>query len=434
MTAGNARPPDRQVGLSRTWLPSRRPRSRRPRTRTTMRLPRRSRMTEKARPVRRRARLPVAGGGCGGRRGLAGGPGLGLHRLLPRLGRIVRHVPAVALEDEGRRPQQAADRSAAPLAGRQRGLGDALPDLERPLALVALVLVRRHEPSEHLENPACQGTSGRGLPWRSGSSPACSSSAQKKEADVRRLQARALYEQALKNLGDKRVSLGLSALKQAIDLDPEKRPLPERPRRGATWTSGGRPRPRPSSRRPSQLDPSFAEAQHNLGLSYAEQGRLADAVDRLPAGPGDPDIHYPRGRVPQSGQCLPPDGPAPAGSRGLPGGAPARPEAGGFPVLPGGGSGARGPPGGGQGRVPCRPGHGAIVAVRASRRGSSQEPWRRGLRTAGAADGGRRLPGPPFFLDPAIPLRVSQGRCTRLYRGLSALRSPPEARGGIPRR
>jgi type IV pilus assembly protein PilF len=106
---------------------------------------------------------------------------------------------------------------------------------------------------------------------------ACSSSAQKKEADVRRLHARALYEQALNNLGEKRVSLGLSALKQAIDLDPDSALY--RNALGVVYLDLRRPAEAQAElEKAVQLDPGFAEAQHNLGLSYAEQGRLADAV------------------------------------------------------------------------------------------------------------------------------------------------------------
>jgi Tfp pilus assembly protein PilF len=106
----------------------------------------------------------------------------------------------------------------------------------------------------------------------------CASSAQKKEADVRRLHARALYEQALASLSDRRVALGMSSLKQAIELDPDnplyrnalgvvlldlKRPAEAQAEFGAALA----------------LDPGYAEAQHNLGLCYAEQGRPAEAVD-----------------------------------------------------------------------------------------------------------------------------------------------------------
>src|SRR5262249_38514838 len=38
---------------------------------------------------------------------------------------------------------------------------------------------------------------------------------------VRKIRARALYEQGLRSLADKQVSLGLTSLKEAVQLDPE---------------------------------------------------------------------------------------------------------------------------------------------------------------------------------------------------------------------
>jgi len=105
----------------------------------------------------------------------------------------------------------------------------------------------------------------------------CQSTAQKKEADVRRLHARALYEQALTNLSERRLSLGLSALKQAIDLDPDN-PI-YRNALGVVMLDLKRPtEAQVELEKAVQLDPNYAEAQHNLGLCYAEQGRFADAI------------------------------------------------------------------------------------------------------------------------------------------------------------
>src|SRR2546427_5230115 len=70
---------------------------------------------------------------------------LGFPRLFAGLRRVVGDVPALALEDERRRRQQALDVAAADLADGQRGLGDALADLEDPLTFFALVLVGRHD-------------------------------------------------------------------------------------------------------------------------------------------------------------------------------------------------------------------------------------------------------------------------------------------------
>jgi tetratricopeptide (TPR) repeat protein len=105
----------------------------------------------------------------------------------------------------------------------------------------------------------------------------CSSAAEKKAAEVQRLHARALYEQALANLTDRRVSLGMSALRQAIELDPQSALY--RNALGVVLLDLKRPaEAQVELEKAVQLDPGFAEAQHNLGLSYAEQGRPADAV------------------------------------------------------------------------------------------------------------------------------------------------------------
>jgi tetratricopeptide (TPR) repeat protein len=105
----------------------------------------------------------------------------------------------------------------------------------------------------------------------------CSSAAERKAAEVQRLHARALYEQGLANLSDRRVSLGMSALKQAIELDPENALY--RNALGVVLLDLKRPaEAQVHLEKAVQSDPRFAEAQHNLGLCYAEQGRPADAI------------------------------------------------------------------------------------------------------------------------------------------------------------
>src|SRR3970282_399189 len=41
------------------------------------------------------------------------------------------------------------------------------------------------------------------------------------DEEVRKLQARATYEQAVRNLTENRLALGMAALKEALQLDPE---------------------------------------------------------------------------------------------------------------------------------------------------------------------------------------------------------------------
>src|SRR5262249_3828667 len=113
---------------------------------------------------RRRRRLRRRGGGGArrGRRRARGGGGrvrrrlgfllgrrarafLRFHRLLPGLGRIVGDVPALALENERRPGEQALERASESLTDGQRGLGDALPNLELASAVGALVFVCGHK-------------------------------------------------------------------------------------------------------------------------------------------------------------------------------------------------------------------------------------------------------------------------------------------------
>src|SRR5581483_11584186 len=95
------------------------------------------------------------GGGLVGSRFFRGGF-FGLSGLLPRFGGIVGDVPALALQDERRRRQQPVDLASASFMARQRRLGDALPDLEHPSALVALVFIRWHGIEATWEGIRCQ--------------------------------------------------------------------------------------------------------------------------------------------------------------------------------------------------------------------------------------------------------------------------------------
>ncbi len=101
--------------------------------------------------------------------------------------------------------------------------------------------------------------------------------AAEKEKEVQRLQAQAAYEQAMKNLQDKRVSLGLASLQQAISLDPENAVY--RNALGVVFLDLRRPVDAQAEfQKAVDLNPSYAEAQHNLGLAQAEQGKHEQAI------------------------------------------------------------------------------------------------------------------------------------------------------------
>jgi Tfp pilus assembly protein PilF len=97
------------------------------------------------------------------------------------------------------------------------------------------------------------------------------------DVEVQRLQARSLYEQAVKSLADRQVSLGLTSLREAVRLDPQNPTF--RNTLGVVLLDLHKPAEAEAEfRKAVELDPSYAEAQHNLGLSFAEQGQWDQAI------------------------------------------------------------------------------------------------------------------------------------------------------------
>jgi len=95
--------------------------------------------------------------------------------------------------------------------------------------------------------------------------------------EVRKIRARALYEQGLRSLNDKQISLGLVSLKESVSLDPENATY-----RNALGVLYLDMRNSSSAQaefsKAVEIDPTYAEAEHNLGLSYAQQGRYEQAI------------------------------------------------------------------------------------------------------------------------------------------------------------
>jgi type IV pilus assembly protein PilF len=103
---------------------------------------------------------------------------------------------------------------------------------------------------------------------------ACASST---DEEVRKLQARSLYEQGLRSLADKQVSQGYASLKQSVQLDPTSATAHNA--LGVVLLDLRKPAEAETEfQKAVDLDPSYAEAVHNLGLSYAEQGRYEQAI------------------------------------------------------------------------------------------------------------------------------------------------------------
>lgn len=100
---------------------------------------------------------------------------------------------------------------------------------------------------------------------------------ERQEKEVRRLQARSVYDTSLKHLQEQRVSLGMSGLQQAIALDPENPTYHNA--LGVLYLELKRPADAQQQFEAAvALDPAYAEAHHNLGLARAEQGRWEEAV------------------------------------------------------------------------------------------------------------------------------------------------------------
>ena len=97
------------------------------------------------------------------------------------------------------------------------------------------------------------------------------------DQEVQRLQARASYEQAIKHLSERRVSLGLTALNEAVTLDPANAIY--RNALGVIRLDLRQPKEAQAEFvKAIEVDPRYAEAHHNLGLAHAEQRRFDEAV------------------------------------------------------------------------------------------------------------------------------------------------------------
>jgi tetratricopeptide (TPR) repeat protein len=105
--------------------------------------------------------------------------------------------------------------------------------------------------------------------------PACATTTA--EDEIRKLEARSSYEAGVKSIADGRVSLGLASLRQAAEVEPQN-PL-YRNAVGAVLLNVGRfPDAQVEFQKAVELDPTYADAFHNLGSAYAEQGKWDEAI------------------------------------------------------------------------------------------------------------------------------------------------------------
>ena len=196
--------------------------------------------------------------------------------------------------------------------------------------------------------------------------------------EVQKLRARALYEQGLKTPRRPSDLAGPASLKEAVATRPRAtRNDSQRARRPATSSCISRSTPEAEFKKAVELDPGFGEAVHNLGLSFAEQGRYEDAIAQyrkaisLPIYPTPEVGYYNLG----TGLCA--DQQAPGGGGSPADGDPARSQARGRLLPARGGPGDHGEAEGGQGSVADGAGSGPRLALGAGRDGSAEDPGRR---------------------------------------------------------
>src|SRR5712692_5708627 len=92
---------------------------------------------------------------------------------------------------------------------------------------------------------------------------ACAST---QDREVKKLQARSSYEQGIRNLSEKRVSLGMAAIKEAVELDPENATYHNT--LGVVLLDLKRPAEAQAAFQAAlDVDKNNPEAHHNLGLA-----------------------------------------------------------------------------------------------------------------------------------------------------------------------
>ncbi|HEY7251262.1 MAG TPA: tetratricopeptide repeat protein [Methylomirabilota bacterium] len=105
--------------------------------------------------------------------------------------------------------------------------------------------------------------------------PACANTAAQEE--IRRLEARSAYESGVKSIAEDRLSLGLSSLRMAAEIEPQN-PLYHNAVGAVLLNVGRYPDAQAEFQKAVELDPTYADAFHNLGSAYAEQAKWEDAI------------------------------------------------------------------------------------------------------------------------------------------------------------
>lgn len=105
--------------------------------------------------------------------------------------------------------------------------------------------------------------------------PACATTTA--DDEIRKLEARASYEAGVKSIAEGRISLGLSSLRQAVEIEP-RNPVYHNAVGAVMLNIGRYPDAQLEFQKAVDLDPTYADAFHNLGSAYAEQARWDDAI------------------------------------------------------------------------------------------------------------------------------------------------------------
>ena len=101
--------------------------------------------------------------------------------------------------------------------------------------------------------------------------------ASRQDEEVRKLQGRATYEQAVRNLTENRLALGMAALREALRLDPDNTQYHNT--LGLVLLNLGRPVDAQAEFQTAiDRDKNSPDLKHNLGIALAQQNRFDDAI------------------------------------------------------------------------------------------------------------------------------------------------------------
>jgi Tfp pilus assembly protein PilF len=112
------------------------------------------------------------------------------------------------------------------------------------------------------------------LAFALGLASGCSSA---QDEEVRKLQAKNSYDNAVRNLGDNRLALGMAALKDSIQLDPDNAQYHNT--LGLVYLNLGRAVDGQAEIQIAvDLDKNNPDYNHNLGIALAQQGKFNEAI------------------------------------------------------------------------------------------------------------------------------------------------------------